>query len=168
MPMPEFVLQWCQWLYDSPVGTGIREGLWSYPLLHFAHILGNSLMFGTIIFLDLRLIGLGFTRRRVSDVAAQILPWTWVGWSVMFVSGAFIFTSDAVRFATHPFFQAKMALMLVAGLNALLFHKVIFKNVEKWDYTATTPIQAQLAGAISILSWIGILVSGRWIGYSGY
>ena len=166
--MPDALMQWLMWLEETSVGTGIRESLWTYPLLHFGHILGNSLMFGTIVFLDLRLLGLGLTKRRVSDVAAQILPWTWVGWSVMFVTGGFIFTSDAVRFATHPFFQGKMALMLLAGLNAGAFHWTVFRGVEKWDVGVGTPLRARVAGAVSILTWIGILATGRWIGYSGY
>lgn len=150
------------------MGAHIRESLWTYPLLHFAHILGNSLLFGTILFLDLRLLGVSLTRRKVVDVADQILPWTWVGWVVMFTTGAAIFSADAVRFATHPFFQAKLALMVIAGLNALWFHRTIYRSVDIWDDSPQTPASARFTGMVSIVCWVAILATGRWIGYSGY
>src|SRR3954470_21683946 len=103
----------CQSLESSWVGSGIRESQYVYPGLHFVHLLSMSLMFGTIVFLDLRLISIGLTRRRVSDVAEQLLPWTWVGWVLLFLSGAFIFTSDATKYYHNAFFRAKVALLLL-------------------------------------------------------
>ena len=99
------ILSWCEWLMETWVSAGIRESIWVYPMLHWVHILSNTLMFGTIVFLDLRLVGIGLARRRVSDVAEQLLPWTWVGWALMFLSGALIFTSDPVRYYGNFFLR---------------------------------------------------------------
>ena len=149
---------------ETWVSAGIRESIWVYPMLHWVHILSNTLMFGTIVFLDLRLVGVGLTRRRVSDVAEQLLPWTWVGWTLMFVSGALIFTSDPVRYYGNLFRRIKMLLMMLAGVNALVFHFTVYRGISAWD-EGRAPAMARLSGAISLVSWIGIVITGRAVGY---
>lgn len=158
------LLSWCEWLNETWVSAGIRESIWVYPMLHWMHILSNTFMFGTIIFLDLRLIGLGLSRRRVSDVAEQLLPWTWFGWMLMFISGALIFTSDPVRYYSSFFLRIKMILMLLAGVNALVFHFTVYRGVSRWD-DGRAPGLARMSGAISLISWIAIVVTGRAVGY---
>ncbi|MEP6963161.1 MAG: DUF6644 family protein [Acidobacteriota bacterium] len=158
------LLTFCEWLNETWFSAGIRESQWVYPMLHWAHILANTLMFGTIVFLDLRLIGVGLSRRRVSDVAEQLLPWTWIGWVLMFLTGALLFTSDPVRYYGSFFLRLKMSLMLLAGVNALLFHFTIYRGVAAWDQGEAPP-RAKLAGAVSLLSWMAIVVSGRAVGY---
>ena len=158
------ILSWCEWLMETWVSAGIRESIWVYPMLHWAHILSNTLMFGTIIFLDLRLVGVGFSRRRVSDIAEQLLPWTWVGWTLMFLSGALIFTSDPVRYYGSFFMRIKMILMFLAGINALVFHFTVYRGVALWD-SGRPPILARMSGMISLVSWIAIVITGRAVGY---
>lgn len=160
----EPMLEWCQWLSDTWVGAGIRESIWVYPLLHWAHILANTLMFGMIVWVDLRLLGVGLARRRVTDVTEQLLPWTWTGWALMFASGALIFASDAVRYYESTLFRAKMLLMVAAGLNALVFHRTVYRGVAAWD-EGRAPARARMAGAVSLTSWLAILMTGRAVGY---
>lgn len=155
---------WCAWLYETPLSAYIRESIWVYPMLHWAHILANTLMFGTIVFVDLRLIGAGFTRRRVTDMAQQLLPWTWLGFVLMFLSGAFIFLSDPTRYYAATLFRAKLALMIFAGINALVFHTTVYRGVRDWDERGA-PVGARVAGALSLISWIAVMVTGRAVGY---
>jgi hypothetical protein len=158
------LLSLCEALYETPLSTSIRESAWVYPLLHWAHILSNSLMFGTIAFLDLRLLGWGLRERRVTDVARQLLPWTWVGFALMFVSGGLIFTSDPPRYYEGILFSVKLALIAVAGLNALVFHFTLYRGVARWDL-AGTPARARLTGAISLTCWVAVIFVGRAFGY---
>lgn len=158
------LLSLCESLEATQLSTSIRESFWVYPMLHFAHVLSNSLMFGTIAFMDLRLLGFGLTKRRVSDIAAQLLPWTWLGWGLMFLSGGLIFTSDPVRYHDSALFWVKMTLMAIAGLNALVFHFTVYRGVAAWDL-AGTPGRARLAGAVSLTTWIAIIFVGRFVGY---
>jgi hypothetical protein len=160
------LLTLCEWIQNTSLSLEIREGTWSFPLLNFGHVLGNSLMFGTIAFVDLRLLGTGLQRRRVSDVAEQLLPWTWIGWAIMFATGGLIFWSEPVRCYTNIFFRIKMLLMIFAGLNALIFHFTTYRKVREWDLALKTPRSARLTGAISLTLWICIVIAGRAIGYS--
>jgi hypothetical protein len=133
-------------------------------MLHWAHILANTWMFGTIVFVDLRLIGAGFTRRRITDMAEQLIPWTLAGFILMFVSGALIFASDPPRYYVSTLFRIKLALMIFAGINALVFHTTVYRGVGAWDESGT-PIRARLTGALSLISWISVVIVGRAVGY---
>lgn len=164
----EMLTLWLTWLENTWVGTGIRESLYVYPALHFVHILSNSLMFGMIVFLDLRLLGFGLRRQSVSDVAEQLLPWTWAGWTLMFLSGALIFSSDAVRYSESTPFLIKMGLMLLAACNAAVFHNTAYRKVAQWGQQGSPPLPARMAGGVSILTWLAVISTGRWIGYAGY
>ncbi len=156
----------CQWLEDSQVGTAIREGAWEYAVLNFVHLLGLTFAAGTILFFDLRLLGLGLRRVPVSAVARTLLPWTWAGFAVMFVSGALLIISEATRLYANVAFRTKLVLLVLAGLNVLVFHMTVFRRVSAWDTEIGTPAQAKVAGAISITVWFGMMTAGRLIGYT--
>ncbi|MBV8903805.1 MAG: hypothetical protein JOZ22_09220 [Acidobacteriia bacterium] len=116
--------------------------------------------------LDLRLLGLVMRRRPVSQVASQFLPWVWTGFTVMILTGALLFASEAVKCYNSPFFRVKLVLIAVAGLNALVFHKTVFHGVHTWDKDAPTPPRAKFAGACSLLVWIGVVAMGRALAYA--
>jgi len=158
------LLSLCEWMESTAFSTGIRESLWVYPLLHLAHILSIPVMFGSIVFLDLRLIGAGFRKRRVTDLAEQLLPWTWTGYALMLLSGTLIFSSDPVRYYNSTLFRVKLFLMLLAGINAMVFHYTTYRRVASWDLDVP-PGRARLTGAISMLAWVTVLFVGRAVGY---
>jgi hypothetical protein len=116
--------------------------------------------------LDLRLLGVVMTKRPVSHVAAQFLPWVWTGFTAMVLTGAILFSAEAVKCYKSPFFRAKLLLLLVAGLNALLFHKTVFGGVAAWDKESHTPWRAKLAGGCSLAVWIGVVAMGRALAYA--
>ena len=111
-------------------------------------------MAGTIAVVDLRLLGVALRREPVSDVLQQVLPWTWAGFVLMFATGALLVASEAVKLYSSLFFRIKLALLIVAGVNMLVFHR-----------SRSTPARAKLAGALSLTCWIGIIAMGRAIGY---
>ena len=114
---------------------------------------------------DLRLLGLVMRQERVSQVARRLLTWTWGGLVFQAISGSLLLTSEAVKLYHIAFFWIKMALLLVAALNAWIFHWGVYRNVFEWDAAPVTPIRARLAGAFSLTLWIGVIAAGRAIGY---
>jgi hypothetical protein len=159
------ILELCQWIESTPVGTGIREGAWSFPLIEATHTLGIILMVGTILVLDLRLIGFALRKEHVSDIAQQVLPWTWTGFALMFISGSLLVWAETVKCYKSTFFRIKLVLLLLAALNALIFHFTIYRDVSAWDQSETPPPRAKLAGVLSITFWIAVIVAGRAVGY---
>jgi hypothetical protein len=84
----------------------------------------------------------------------------------MVLSGLILFASEAVKCYNSPFFRVKILLIGVAGLNALIFHKAVFRRVEEWDHDSATPWRAKLAGAFSLAVWIGVVAMGRGLAYA--
>jgi hypothetical protein len=154
------------WINNSPLGAGIRASAWWYPILELVHSLGVIVLVGSIWMVDLRLLGVGMRSRCVSELAARLLPWTWVGFAVQSVSGVLLSFSEASRLYHIPYFWIKLALLLIAGSNALLFHTGVYRSVAKWDDALVTPPRARLAGAISLGLWIMVIGAGRAIGYA--
>ena len=104
-------------------------------------------------------------RVRVTELAHLLLPWAWAGFAVQVITGAMLFSSEAVHMQRNPAFRLKMFLILMAGVHAFVFHLTVYRNVAAWDESAAPPVGAKLAGAISILLWVGIVAAGRFIGF---
>jgi hypothetical protein len=143
----------------------VRESLWLFPAIETLHLLGMALLVGTIAAFDLRLVGWIMRRERVSELARRLLPWTWVGFAVQVVTGAVLFASEAVKIYGNPAFRLKMLLIVLAGVQALIFKWTVYQDVGKWDESGPLPAGAKVAGFISILLWIGIVAAGRFIGF---
>ena len=157
--------QFCQWLYDSNIGTSIRESIWVFPIIETIHVLGITLLVGTVAILDLRLLGLVLKREQVSRVARQILPLTWAGFAVMFSSGFLLFWAEAAKCYANPAFRFKLLLLILVGLNPLIFHLTIYRSVLSWNESLVTPLRARLAAFLSLTLWGGIVCAGRAIAY---
>ena len=124
-----------------------------------------SALVGTIAVFDLRLLGWAMRKQRVTDLAHRLFPWAWAGFAVQVITGAMLFSSEAVHMQRNPAFRLKMLLILLAGVHALVFHLTVYRSVAKWDESAVPPLGAKLAGVFSILLWIGIVAAGRFIGF---
>jgi hypothetical protein len=155
-----------QALENSPFGMALRQSNYAFPLLIMFHLLGLLLAAGTVIFWDLRLLGIGLRMVSVSQVGRSLLPWTWAGFTVMFCSGALLVCTESGLLYGSFFFRLKILLLLLAGLNVLIFHMTIYRTVNGWNLDKITPWRARLAGAASLLLWFSILAAGRSIGYT--
>ena len=146
------------------MGAGVRESLWLFPAIETVHLLGMAALVGTTAVFDLRLLGWMLRRERVSELAGRLLPWSWAGFALQVVTGALLFTSEAVKVYTNPAFRVKMLLIFLAGVHALIFHWTVYRDVASWE-SGVLPAGAKVAGFVSILLWIGIVAAGRFIGF---
>ena len=159
------ILEIAQWLQDLPLAQQVRESDILFPYLSIAHVVGLALAGGSIAYLDLRLLGFGLKRAPVAKVAASLLPCMWTGWVLMFLSGSMIVISEAVMLYESWFFRAKLIMMTLAGINALIFHFTVFRRVGEWDLAPVAPMQARVTGALSLTLWMGMIAAGRLIPY---
>lgn len=153
-----------KWLMATPVGEAVRGWTWLYPGLEAVHMIGLGLVFGGIFLFDLRLLGMSKSIP-VVRLAHHVLPWVLAGFMLSLLSGFALFTSDAVAFAANRSFQIKMLLLVLAGLNAAMFHAVIFRSAADWDQHIAAPLIARLAAVVSILVWSGVVLMGRLMAY---
>ena len=161
--MPD-MLSLCKWLEQTPVGAHVRESLWLFPTIETFHLFGIVLLVGSTSALDLRLLNLSMRGRSVSQLAPRLLKWAWAGFVVQIVTGLLLFSSEATKCYPNPAFRLKMLLILLAGVNALVFEWT-YRSVAKWGEGPSTPMGAKLAGGLSILFWFGIVAAGRWIAF---
>lgn len=153
----------CQWLYDLPASTALRESDNAFPLVETAHVLGVSLMAGTVMTVDLRLTGLLLRAEPVTRVARALLPYTWLGFALMVLTGLALFASEAATLYGNPAFRLKLLFLSLAGMNALLFHLTSYRRAADWGPGVPTPLPVRLFASLSLLLWAGVIVSGRMI-----
>lgn len=158
------LVEFCQWLNDSPLGMAVADD-W-FPKVECVHIIALATVVGTIFLVDTRLIGLTSTRLSFRQIARRLLPWTWAGFILAVITGFLLFASNAVAYYQNGAFRLKLVLMGLAALNMLYFELVTFRNVAAWDAAAKPPFAARLAGVLSVALWCGVIMTGRWIGFS--
>jgi len=155
----------CQGLEQLSFARQIRESAWMFPTLETVHVVALTVLVGTILSVDIRLLGRGSRHGAFTALTRELLPWTWLGFVVASIAGLLMFTSKAVTYAENAPFQVKLLLLLLAGLNMGAFHRLGMHNIREWD-TQQPPLSAKLAGAVSLLLWIGVVAAGRWIGFT--
>jgi hypothetical protein len=154
-------------LEATSIATAIRENESLFPWVEGAHVLAITLVIGTIAIVDLRLLGLASLERSAARLSSDVLRCTWVAFAVAAIAGALLFSSSAHAYAHNAYFQAKMLFLVLAGINMAIFHLFTGRDIERWGTPrGTTPLPARIAGAVSLLLWISVVVCGRWIGFT--
>ncbi len=148
------------------LATAIREGLYLFPMLESIHVIGLALVFGTILIIDLRLMGVASMGRPFQRMAPEIVKWTWFGFAVALITGALMFTTNATVYYHNTYFRIKMLLLLLAGVNMGIFESTTGRQVAKWGDQRSTPSSARIAARFSLVLWVSIIVFGRLIGFT--
>ncbi len=153
-------------LEESGLATRIRDSLWLFPLIESAHVVGLSLVFGTIAIIDLRLLGLASTQRSFQRMASDILKWTWAAFALTALTGTLMFTTNARVYYHNVFFRTKMLMLVLAGINILVFELTAGRTIHRWDKAPSAPPAGKAVAVLSLALWIGIISMGRLIGFT--
>jgi hypothetical protein len=158
------LMEFANALQSTALATALRQSFWIYPIVNGAHIVGLALLFGAIVPLDLRLLGLW---RRVSLAAMTriLLPVAIAGLVLAISTGALLFSVRAAEYAATPLLWIKFALIACAIANALLLRLSLAWSVHEQSELAGTTPRLQFAGALSIGLWLAVILAGRMIGY---
>lgn len=151
------------WLENSAVSTTIRQAIWLYPIIETLHILSLALLFGSIVLFDLRLLGVS-RHLPVTDMARHLLPWAYMSFVVVAVTGFLLFAVDATQLVSNPAFRLKLLLIAATGINAVVFHSALFRSVQQWN-RGVTPVTVRMIAILSLVLWISVIVCGRLIAY---
>jgi hypothetical protein len=152
-------------LEGSGVGRIMRESLWAYPAVETLHIIGLATLYGSILVVDLRLLGLS-RDVSASRLARHALPWTVGAFVLQMCTGLLMFTAHAEDFISNGVFILKMGLILTAGVNAALLHTGAFRTVAAWDTGVIPPASVRFAAALSIVLWTCVIACGRLLAYT--
>lgn len=153
------------WVESWPMAEAIRTSVWMFPTIESLHVLAIVFVVGSIVEVDLRLLGVIWRDRPVTSVSAEMLPWTWTSFAVAAVTGLLLFTSHALRYYENVYYVSKMVFLVLAGLNVWYFERVTFRGVAAWDNEVRLPSNARFAAAASLILWMSIVTAGRFVGF---
>jgi hypothetical protein len=151
-----------QWFYATPIGDGIRNSTWLFPVIEAFHLLGLGLVAGSVLLVDLRLLGMGLSKQPAAQLWASARPWLLGGVTLMFASGIPLFLSESIKcLYSFPFWVKMTSLFLV-----LLFTFTVLRRVTQARTTSDQPLSGRVTAIISLVLWFGVAWGGRWIGFS--
>lgn len=140
-------------------------GTWLFPFLESIHVIAATMVVGSILFVDLRLLGLAAVRYPISTLSKELVPWTWAAFVVATITGLGMFITRAASHVVNPAFQWKIVLLALAGINMAIFHKKIYQQIHLWDTVTDVPVKLKVFGGMSLFLWSGVMLAGRWVGH---
>ena len=146
----------------SALGQMMRDSTWLFPAAEILHFMGLSLLIGSLVVVDCRL--LGFARNFPVAAVYRFLPLALAGFSINLVTGVMFFFSDPFRYYPNFAFRMKMCFIILAGLNALYFALNAHRTVNQPGVADAGTAIKTVAG-LSFLFWIGAIICGRMIPY---
>jgi hypothetical protein len=154
------------WLESSALGTFMRDsGPWTYPVVNVIHVLGVATLFGAVLVLDLRLLGVG-RRAALTPIATVAAPVATAGFAVAALSGVCLLAANALEYATNPVLLVKFSAIGLGLVNA-----VVLRRTPAWRARTTRELSRPegrhlaLIGGVSLVSWLTAVCAGRMIGY---
>ena len=151
------------WLETRPIAMAIGP-TWLFPFFESVHVLAATFVVGSILMLDLRLLGFAGRSYSVTQIARDVIRWTIGAFIVAVSSGLAMFITQPTRYMDNPAFRVKLVLLLFAVLNMVVFHSWSKRSIAGWNTGRASPA-ARWAGGVSLVLWIGVMLSGRWTGH---
>jgi hypothetical protein len=158
MSVPAF-FTWCE---ASWVGEGIRDSSWLFPVIECFHLLALAAIGGSVLAVNLSLLGLGLESRSSAQLWRDTRPWLVGSLVVMISSGLLLFTSEAVKLYYHEAFWVKMSALLAS----LVFTATVQRRTALTDPKRVSALRSRAVALVSLLLWLLVGAGGRWIGFS--
>jgi hypothetical protein len=153
-------------LQETSLSVWIRDSLFVFPLIESAHVIALTLVFGTIVIVDLRLLGLASTHRSFQRLVSDTLKWTGGALVLAALTGMLMFITNASVYFHNGYFRAKVVLLALAAINALVFEVTVRRSVQRWDRAPSAPPLGRAVAAVSLVIWLAVIVTGRMIGFT--
>lgn len=154
------------WLEGSALGQAVRgAGVWSYAVVNLFHIVGVATLFGSILILDLKLLG-AFRAVPLAMISIPTVRLAAAGFALAVLTGVCLLATNATEYASNPFLLLKFGALLVGLVNVLVLHRsTAWRSRASQVLSRRHPIQLRVGGAVSLAAWTTTVVAGRMIGY---
>ena len=157
------LLPFFQWCYLTPIGEGIRNSTWLFPVFEACHLLGLGVTAGAVLIVDLRLLGVGLSRQPVAHLSSAVEPWLLGSVVLMFASGIPLFLSESIKCYYSAAFWVKMTSLFLV----LVFTFTVRRRVTRTGLSSDRPPLARFTALTSLALWFAVAWGGRWIGFGG-
>jgi len=155
------LLPFFEWCEASWIGDSIRQSLWLFPVIEAVHLLGLCVLGGTILLLDLRMLGAGLRGTAIGQLARDAKPWLVGSVAVMLLTGTALFSSEAIKCYYNTSFWVKITTLPFA----LLFTFTVRQRIAQLAGMDTTA-RTRAVALVSMAMWFTVAAAGRWIGFS--
>ena len=157
------LLPFFQWAEATSLGEMIRNSSWAFAVIESFHLLALAVIGGTVLVVDLRLLGFGLRAQPVAEVAREARPWFIASLIVMLMTGVGLFLSEAMKCYASTAFTVKMTCLAIA----IAFTFTVRASVTSADEGRVRSSWRKAVALVSLALWFGVAASGRWIGFSG-
>jgi hypothetical protein len=164
----ELLYDFAMWLDSQAWSTSLHESYFLYGWIETTHVLTLTVFLGMLLVIDLRMLGIAFTRVPASTIARRLDFPMMIGFLVMVVTGLLLFYAIPVRTTQSIWFRIKVVLLLAAGLNALLFRRAMEASAVSWDIDPIPPKRIRTGAVLSLMLWTGVIATGRMIAYDWF
>jgi hypothetical protein len=151
------------WMETSALGQFMRDSAWAWPVAEIAHFIGLSLLMGSLLVIDLRLLRV--LPNLPLQAALRFLPLTLAGFVINLCTGLLFCFGDPFRYYPNIAFRLKMLFVVLAGLNAIWFKLALATKDEAALDERRVATLAKIIAAVSLMLWVGVIVMGRFIPY---
>ncbi len=154
------------WLQGSAVGHAMREfGVWTYGVVNLIHILGVASLFGSLLVLDLRLLGL-WRKVSLAAISEPLVPVATIAFFVAAASGVCLLATKATEYVDNPFIYIKFPAIGLGLVNvAVLSSLPAWKERKVRALTSREESKLAVMGGLSLFCWLTAITCGRMIGY---
>jgi hypothetical protein len=153
------------WLKGTALSNAIVTHTWVWPLCEGLHFIGLALVIGIVGLFDLRLMG--FMKRLSVGAIRDLMPFAIGGFVLNLLTGAMFFIGTPEQYVRNVAWWAKVCFLVVAGLNAIVFETTVGPAMTQLPENGATPLAAKIIGAVSLVSWLGVLYWGRMLPFIG-
>jgi hypothetical protein len=153
-----FFIPFFEWANNSWLSIEIRASTWQFAIYEMVHLIGLTMLLGSLMVLNLRLFGFGLLRQRTSDLARDLRGWLLSGLAIILGSGVLLFFGEPMKLFGNTSFHVKMILLA----SAIIFQFTLFRRVTNGK---ASPLVNKLTGVVSLVLWFGVGLAGRGIGF---
>jgi hypothetical protein len=155
----DFLLPFFKWCDATFLGRWVSGGTWEFPMIETIHILALAMLYGCMVVISLRLMGVLMRGWTVSAITREVTPWFNGSLAVILTSGTLLYLSEAMKTFNNAAFWIKVELLF----TALLFHFLVVRRVARAENVSRST--GFIVGSISLVLWLGIGCAGRAIGF---
>lgn len=162
--MHGFLAIFGHWLQNRPYALAIAGSDWAYPLVQATHFTGLSIWVGTIVAVDLSLLGVGKKSSAPLQLSDTLFVWNWIGFAIAIAGGFLLFSVSAETYLANPAFLTKLGLLIPLGLA---LHIVIQRKAPAWEKASVSPPVARVASLAELMLWLCVATAAVLIPYVG-
>jgi hypothetical protein len=163
--MDHLIARFCDWLAATQPSLLIQTVAWIIPLVQSVHIMAITVVVGSVLMVNMKLLGVNGRGAAVSAVTTRFLPWVWVALVVLLTTGVILITAEPRRDLLNNVFRLKMLLLVIVGAATWWFQTSVAQNPATWGERPDHPWRARLIGVATLAVWVGVIICGRWIAY---